>query len=407
MAAAAARPLVTVQSLDGDMATDATPTVPLPDVMKSSIRPDIVNYVHSNISKNSRQPYAVSRRAGHQTSAESWGTGRAVSRIPRVPGGGTHRAGQGAFGNMCRGGRMFAPTKIWRRWHRKININQKRYAVVSAIAASAVPSLVTARGHRIESVPELPLVVSDSAEGVEKTKEAIKVLKQVGAFPDAEKAKDSRDIRPGKGKMRNRRYISRKGPLIVYGTEGAKAVKAFRNVPGVEVANVERLNLLKLAPGGHLGRFVIWTKSAFEKLDSVYGSFDKAAEKKNGYVLPRSKMVNADLARIINSDEVQSVVKPVKKVKTRTSIKKNPLKNLNVMLKLNPYAKTAKRAALLAEELRIKAKKEKLDKKRKTTVSKEEASAIRAAGKAWYQTMVSDSDYAEFDNFSKWLGVSQ
>ncbi|OIV90483.1 hypothetical protein TanjilG_18667 [Lupinus angustifolius] len=405
--AAAARPLVTVQSLDGDIATDSAPTVPLPDVMKSSIRPDIVNYVHSNISKNSRQPYAVSRRAGHQTSAESWGTGRAVSRIPRVSGGGTHRAGQAAFGNMCRGGRMFAPTRIWRRWHRKININQKRYAVVSAIAASAIPSLVLARGHRIETVPELPLVVSDTAEGVEKTKEAIKVLKQIGAFSDAEKAKDSRGIRPGKGKMRNRRYIARKGPLIVYGTEGAKAVKAFRNVPGVEIANVERLNLLKLAPGGHLGRFVVWTKSAFEKLDSIYGSFDKAAEKKKGYVLPRSKMVNADLARIINSDEVQSVVKPIKKEVKRTSIKKNPLKNLNVLLKLNPYAKTAKRMALLAEEQRVKAKKEKLDKKRKNNVPKEEASAIRAAGKAWYQTMVSDSDYAEFDNFSKWLGVSQ
>lgn len=41
--------------------------------------------------------------------------GRAVSRIPRVPGGGTHRAGQGAFGNMCRGGRMFAPTKVYLR----------------------------------------------------------------------------------------------------------------------------------------------------------------------------------------------------------------------------------------------------------------------------------------------------
>ncbi|KAG6595268.1 60S ribosomal protein L4, partial [Cucurbita argyrosperma subsp. sororia] len=405
MAVAAARPLVSVQSLEGDMATDAAPGVPLPDVMKASIRPDIVSFVHSNISKNSRQPYAVSKRAGHQTSAESWGTGRAVSRIPRVPGGGTHRAGQGAFGNMCRGGRMFAPTKIWRRWHRKINVNQKRYAVVSAIAASAVPSLVLARGHRIESVPELPLVVSDSAEGVEKTSAAIKVLKQVGAFPDAEKAKDSHAIRPGKGKMRNRRYISRKGPLIVYGTEGAKLVKAFRNIPGVEIANVERLNLLKLAPGGHLGRFVIWTKSAFEKLDSIYGSFEKPSEKKKGYVLPRSKMVNADLSRIINSDEVQSVVKPIKKAVKRAPLKKNPLKNLNAMLKLNPYAKTARRMALLAEEQRVKAKKEKLDKKRNLT-TKEEATSIKAAGKAWYQTMISDSDYTEFDNFSKWLGVS-
>ncbi|MCI83835.1 60S ribosomal protein L4-like, partial [Trifolium medium] len=68
------------------MATDSPTTLPIPDVMRASIRPDIVNFVHSNISKNARQPYAVSRRAGHQTSAESWGTGRAVSRIPRVAG---------------------------------------------------------------------------------------------------------------------------------------------------------------------------------------------------------------------------------------------------------------------------------------------------------------------------------
>ncbi|GAB4836771.1 60S ribosomal protein L4 [Ancistrocladus abbreviatus] len=404
--AAAVRPLVTVQTLESDMSMDNTPTVALPDVMKAPIRPDIVTFVHSNMSKNSRQPYAVSKRAGHQTSAESWGTGRAVSRIPRVPGGGTHRAGQGAFGNMCRGGRMFAPTKIWRRWHRKINVNMKRYAVVSAIAASAIPSLVMARGHRIESVPELPLVVSDAAEAVEKTSAAMKILKQVGAFPDAEKAKDSHSIRPGKGKMRNRRYISRKGPLIVYAAEGAKIVKAFRNIPGVDICHVDRLNLLKLAPGGHLGRFVVWTKSAFEKLDEIYGSFDKVSQKKKGYLLPRPKMLNGDLARIVNSDEIQSVVRPTKKEVKRAPLKKNPLKNLNVMLKLNPYAKTARRMSLLAEQQRQKARQEKLDKKRKA-LSKEEESAIKTAGKAFYKTMISDSDYTEFDNFTKWLGVSQ
>ncbi|KAL6534222.1 60S ribosomal protein L4A [Orobanche hederae] len=406
--AAAARPLAAVQPLENDMATDggASNSVPIPDVMRSVIRPDLVTFVHGQISNNARQPYAVSRRAGHQTAAESWGTGRAVSRIPRVPGGGTHRAGQGAFGNMCRGGRMFAPTKIWRRLHRVVNVNQKRHAVVSAIAASAVPSLVFARGHRIEEVPQLPLVVSDSAEAVEKTSAALKILKQIGAYPDAEKAKESRSIRPGKGKMRNRRYIARKGPLIVYGSEGAKLVKAFRNIPGVEVAHVSRLNLLKLAPGGHLGRFVIWTKSAFEKLDEIYGSFDKPSEKKRGYILPRTKMLNADLARIINSDEVQSVVRPIKREIKRAPMKKNPLKNLNVMLKLNPYAKTAKRMALLAEAERVKAKKEKLDKKRKH-ITKEEASAIQSAGKSWYKTMISDSEYTEFENFSKWLGVAQ
>lgn len=40
-------------------------------------------------------------------------------------------------------------------------------------------------------------------------------------------------------------------------------------------------------------------------------------------------------------------------------------------------------------------------------IFQEEAAAIKAAGKAWYQTMISDSDYTEFENFTKWLGVSQ
>jgi large subunit ribosomal protein L4e len=143
------------------------------------------------------------------------------------------------------------------------------------------------------------------------------MLKQLGAYVDAEKAKDSVGIRLGKGKMRNRRYINRKGPLIVYGTEGSKIIKAFRNLPGVDVANVERLNLLDLAPSGHLGRFVIWTESAFKKLYEVYGTFDTPSVKK-GFMLPRPKMANADLSKLINSDEVQSVVKPInKEVKRR------------------------------------------------------------------------------------------
>jgi large subunit ribosomal protein L4e len=41
---------------------------------------------------------------------------------------------------------MFAPTKPWRRWHRRVNVNQKRYAIVSSIAASGVPALVQSKG---------------------------------------------------------------------------------------------------------------------------------------------------------------------------------------------------------------------------------------------------------------------
>ena len=41
---------------------------------------------------------------------------------------------------------MFAPTKTWRRWHRRINLNQKRYAMTSAIAATGIPALVMSKG---------------------------------------------------------------------------------------------------------------------------------------------------------------------------------------------------------------------------------------------------------------------
>merc|ERR1712100_949589 len=233
IAMAAARPLVQVWNAEGKETSQQA----LPSVFTSPIRSDVVQFVHTNVNKNSRQAYAVSEKAGHQTSAESWGTGRAVARIPRVPGGGTHRAGQAAFGNMCRGGRMFNPTKTWRKWHREINTNQKRYAVCSALAASALPSLVMARGHKIDQVPECPLVVEDSVEAVDKTVAAMKVLAALGASDDVEKSKASRQVRSGKGKMRNRRYVQRRGPLVVYGEDnGIK--KAFRNISGVEVADV-------------------------------------------------------------------------------------------------------------------------------------------------------------------------
>ena len=387
---AATRPLVTVLTADGAEAGSTT----LPSVFSAPIRPDLVRFVHTNMAKNARQPYAVSKVAGHQTAAESWGTGRAVSRIPRVPGGGTHRAGQGAFGNMCRGGRMFAPTKTWRRWHRKINIRQKRHAVVSAMAASAVPALVMARGHRISQVPEIPLVLADDVESISKTKQALEILKKVGGYDDVCKADKSRNIRRGKGKMRNRRYVSRKGPLVIYDNEEGIA-KAFRNIPGVDLARVDSLNLLQLAPGGHMGRFCIWTKPAFEKLDALFGSLDAPTAAKKGYKLQRNVMSNPDLARVINSDEIQSVVKAPKKSLARKGVKKNPLKNLGVMLKLNPYAKTARRAELLAS------------KAGRTSMGGKPTAEQKAVAKAFYKQMITDSDYQNEDCevFQSWLSL--
>ncbi|KAJ2842155.1 60S ribosomal protein L4B, partial [Coemansia brasiliensis] len=170
----AARPVVSVFGVNG---TKLDATIPLPSVFTAPIRPDLVQFVHKNMAKNRRQPYAAKQQAGEETSAESWGTGRAVARIPRVGGSGTHRSGQAAFGNMTRGGRMFAPNKVWRKWHIRTNSNQKRYATASAIAASGVSALVSGRGHRISEIEEVPLVVSGEVESLNKTKEAVALLK--------------------------------------------------------------------------------------------------------------------------------------------------------------------------------------------------------------------------------------
>lgn len=368
---ATTRPLVSIFSLTGDKSGETT----LPAVMKAPLRPDIVQFVHTNMNKNKRQAYAVSTDAGKNVSATSWGTGRAVARIPRVGGGGTSRSGQGAFGNMCRGGRMFAPTKTWRKWHRKINISQKRYAVASALAASAIPALVMARGHVIDQVPEIPLVVETTLESTKKTSAAKDILAAIGAIDDVDKAADSKQIRSGKGKMRNRRYTLRRGPLIVYANNDG-VEQAFRNLPGVELCCVTRLNLLQLAPGGHMGRFCIWSLAALEALDTIYGEGD------GGKRIPAASMTNADLARIINSDEIQSILNPAKTEMPKYPRKANPLKNIEALEKLDPYAAEARRASARAQAARVGKKADLLKKKREAAVLKK---PFKAQGKAFYK----------------------
>merc|ERR1712060_830554 len=217
----------------------------------------------------------------------------------------------------------------------KVNRTQKRHAVCAALAASTLPPLVMAHGHRIGEVQELPCVVTDGIESVQKTKQGIEFLKGIGCAEELQRLIDSKKVRAGKGKMRNRRYVMRRGPLVVY-SEDNGIVRAMRNIPGVETACVTRLNLLKLAPGGNFGRFVIWTQGAFNKLGEMYGTLKSGAPLKKNYHLPRAQMENADLDRIINSTEVQSVLRPKLEAPKKFAMKKNALKNKDEMEKLNP-----------------------------------------------------------------------
>merc|ERR1712113_1352895 len=331
MSLSAARPLITVYSEENE-ATEAP--VCLPAVFKAPIRPDIVSFIHHEVAKNHRQAYCVNRDAGHQTSAKSWGTGRAVARIPRVRGGGTHRSGQGAFGNMCRGGHMFAPTKVYRRWHRRVNVQQKRYAMCPAIAATGVPALVMAKGHRIEEIPEVPLVVSDKVQSYTKTKEAYILLKRTKAYNDVDQVCKTKRMRAGKGKMRNRRRIMKRGPLVIYDQDQG-LTRAFRNLPGVDTISVDNLN----------------------------GTWRKSSSEKKSWNLPQPKMAVTDLSKLLKSEEIRKVLRAPNRKVNRAVLKMNPLKNVKAMLQLNPYEAVSKRNALLISKSRAAAKVAAADKK--------------------------------------------
>merc|ERR1711957_1113573 len=335
-----ARPVVSIYPRVAD--NKALEQVAMPAVFSAPIRDDLVSFVHANMSKNKRQAHGVFFQQGQQHSAESWGTGRAVARIPRISGSGTSRSGQATFGNMCRKGRMFAPLKVWRKWNRRINVNQKRHAVASALAASAVAPLVLARGHHVNQVPELPLVV-DSLN-VDTAKALLNALESIGASEDLKRVRASKAMRAGANKQRYSRFKMAKGPLIVYGDENPNLKRTSRNLPGVDVCNVHRLNLLQLAPGGHLGRFIVFTADAFKTLNKVFGTYREKAIEKSGYQLNRGMMACADLARIINSDQVQVKLNDIKHnpVMKRTA-RKNPLKNKSLMQRLNPNSKAGRK----------------------------------------------------------------
>lgn len=170
-----------------------------------------------------------------------------------------------------------------------------------------------------------------------------------------------------------------------------------------------------------MGRLCIWTKSAFDKLDEIYGTADTTSSVKKGFKLPRNKMTNSDLARLINSDELQSVVNPPKApTGNRKVLKKNPLKNFGAMVKLNPYAKAVKRTELLAQVgvvmVHVTCVHDVLQQEKSKEARAERLKAKRASrkptkkvGKEFYKSMIQDAPYVgeDYEVFSTWLGTTQ
>ncbi|UCG90821.1 MAG: 50S ribosomal protein L4 [Candidatus Heimdallarchaeota archaeon] len=238
-------------------------------IFTTPFRPNMIKRSVLASRRNRQIPYGVDPRAGKKTSAESWGTGRGAARIPRVKGSHTHSASRGALIPFAVGGRRTHPPSGFQNFKEKINKKEKILAKKSAIAATANPVLVESRGHIIEEIKSLPLIISDELESLIKTNEVQVVFQNLGLSYDLAKAKRrNSQIRPGKGKRRGRKYKKGKSVLIVIAHDYG-VVAAARNLPGVDVVVVDQLNIEHLAPGTHAGRLTLWTKSAISNLNEL------------------------------------------------------------------------------------------------------------------------------------------
>jgi len=245
-----------------------TRRVKIPTVFNTPIRPDVIKRAVLAVQSTRFQPKSRDPMAGKKTTAESMGVGRGLARIPRVKGRGTRRSGQGAFAPGTVGGRLSHPPSAEKVIVKKINKKERKLALRSAVAAAAQKEVVQKRGHRVEEIQRIPIVVEDKIEVVKNTKDLKAVLMALGLESELSRVQDGRRIRAGKGKLRGRRIKQARGPLLVTSKDGGLH-RAASNIPGVDVARFENLNAELLAPGTVPGRLTVWSESAFKKLEGL------------------------------------------------------------------------------------------------------------------------------------------
>jgi len=252
--------IVSVFDLEGNVVG----TVELPAIFSAPVRPDLIRRAVLALLTSRLQPKGTDPLAGLRTTAESWGVGYGVARVPRIKGG-----TRAARVPQAVKGRRAHPPKVEKKIREYINEKEKRLATMSALAATANPDLVKARGHRVASVKQIPVVVIDELQAISRTSDIRRALMALGLWDDVERAMEGTRIRAGKGKMRGRRYKVPKSVLIVVAEDRGISLAA-RNLPGVDVATARILNVVHLAPGGHPGRLTLYTVSALKELEARF-----------------------------------------------------------------------------------------------------------------------------------------
>jgi len=242
--------------------------VEVPAVFSRPLRPDVVLRAFWIVRSHGIQAYGRDPEAGEKTSAESgWPpTGRGISRIPRVKGERSRRAGQAAGVASVVGGRLPHPPRSEKAIYKKINRKEKQLALETAIAFAGDASAVAWRGHRVGNLA-FPLVVSDEIEAVSKTSELHSFFEKVGLHDELKRLYGGVKRRSGKPRMRGRAYKEPVGPLIVVANDRGVG-RAADAIPGARAVTLDSLSVLDLAPAGVAGRLTFWTESSLEVLRS-------------------------------------------------------------------------------------------------------------------------------------------
>jgi len=161
------------------------------------------------------------------------------------------------------GGRQSHPPKVEKIWTKKLNKKENALAIRSALSATLDIKLVTEHGYKVPK--NYPFVIEDALEAIDKTKDVKIMLSALGFSGEMTRAQ-VKNVRPGRGTMRGRRYKKKTSVLFVV-SKPCKLSKAALNVPGVEICAVDKLNAEILAPGSQAGRATVYSKAAIEKIE--------------------------------------------------------------------------------------------------------------------------------------------
>lgn len=237
--------------------------VELPSVFETEFRPDVIRKAVNAAHANRRQPYGPSKFAAHKPH-RSIRSGQGISRVPRAT-----QGSNAVFSPAVVGGRRAHPPRPEKNWSEKINKKERQLARASALAATAFEEAVRTRGHKFKEGLTLPVVVDDELEAIEKTKDLTAALEAIGVGLDLTRALEGKHVRPGRGKMRGRKYKTPKSLLFVVSGLEAPVLTAARNLVGVDIATPDQLSTELVAPGGDAGRLVVFTKSALNALEAM------------------------------------------------------------------------------------------------------------------------------------------